>query len=158
MAKKDDPQSSSEAQGRPVDVDEVDTDAGHRVEHINPADSKPNIVNDNYYQAGDDENTRQRQAVAAELAADDDATDAEKSSGERTISGLEPVEVVPADAVGMGGAVDIRPRAGLRALRMDRAFSAKGGKGEAGDWLVEDAEGTRTVVKGADFDREYVVG
>lgn len=131
-------------------------DGGLSVAGVNSADGQAAVVDPAYVDPDPEVGERQRQRLANELRADESATEAERSSGERTVTGTGVADRVDGADVGLATAELYRKAGDVRALRMDRSFAAGGVDGEAGDWLVVDEhDGTRLAVAAADFDRDY---
>lgn len=90
-------------------------------------------------------------ATQAAIADNPDATEAEKGSGEITISNPT-VDTVNPDDVGFGGAPQYRLKESYKAVLMDKPFDG----GDRGDFLVLHPDGTRQAVKATEFLDTYV--
>lgn len=143
-----------------------DVGAGVTVAGVNSADGAPALVDPGYVDASDVVSTAERNRLVNDLRADGSATDAERSSGERTLTsagaadGGGPVAVsdlpaVDAELVGMATAARFRPVAEVRAVLMDRPFVTSDGEGGPGDYLAEDDSGRRFVVSAAELASDY---
>lgn len=163
------PVEPSKREGDPVEVtfptDGVDRDTaearvandaevpeGATVVGHNTADGAPVLIDPEYRVR--DGGPAQRATLEA-LRADGNATEAERDSGERTLTAREAVDVLDGALVGMAPALEYRPRKGLRVLRMTQAFRAGSETGMSGDYLAEDADGHRFVIAQADLDTHF---
>ena len=143
--------AAGESIERPEDVPR-----DHAVIGINPADGRPIVVDPNFRDAGSDASAIGANINAKALQADPTATEAERATGERTLTGTPDMGVIDAAFVGMAPAVEYRFRNSLRVLRMDRPFTAGGNTGNPGDLLAEDQDGKRFVISQAELDEHFV--
>jgi hypothetical protein len=135
-------------------VADVKTDQGAQIIAINAADGRPVVIDPSYTATGDP--TAQARATAAAVAADDKATEAERTTGERTVTARDTSGPVDAALVGMAGGTEMRPRAVVRVLRMDRAFKVGSDSGAAGDYLVQLPSGDRLKATAAVVEATFV--
>lgn len=132
---------------------------------VNSADGAPAVVDPSYRDVSANVTAAESRRALGELRLDPSATEAERSSGERTLTASgplpdDPVRVsdmdpVDAEMVGMGPALAYRSADEVRVLAMDRPFVADGVEGGAGDYLAEGSDGRRFVVSQAELDERY---